>query len=315
MKLQTQINSTPSNAQFGYENKLLLLGSCFSENIGDKLSYHKFQSMSNPFGILFHPVAIENVLEAAVLDKTFTEEDVFELDGIWKSYYAHSDLNALSRLEAVINLQEAQASLRTSLVEASHIFITLGTSWTYRHLHKNMLVANCHKVPQKEFKKELLSVKEVTESLSNILTRIHSLNPEANVIFTVSPVRHLKDGFIENTLSKSHLIAAVHQLIDAEKTFYFPSYEIMMDELRDYRFYATDMLHPSEQAIDYIWEKFTAVYISASAQELSKKIVRIKQHLEHRPFNPESDSHKKFIARLEQEMNELISKHPFLDFG
>jgi len=206
IKLQTNIQVQFSNHPFDYEDKLLLLGSCFSENIGDKLSYYKFQAVTNPFGILFNPVAIETVIEAAVLNKTFTETDVFELNDVWKSFVAHSDLNALSRLQSVINLQEAQQQLRDQLKEASHLFITLGTSWVYRHIKKDTIVANCHKVPQKEFSKELLSVDEVTQSLSKTIKLVKTFNPNINITFTISPVRHLKDGFIENTQSKSHLI-------------------------------------------------------------------------------------------------------------
>ena len=254
MKLQTHIKLQPSSTQFGYEDKLLLLGSCFAENIGAKLAYHKFQVVTNPFGITFSPVALEQLVQDAIANKTHIEEDVFEHQGVWKSFAAHSSLNASNRLEAVIRLQEAQQELRTYITEASHIFITLGTAWVYRHMQLDKVVANCHKVSQKEFQKELLSEEEVHKSISQTCQHIKSLNPQAHIVFTVSPVRHAKDGFVENTRSKAHLITAVHKLVDTKQAFYFPAYELMMDELRDYRFYASDMLHPSEQAISYVWE-------------------------------------------------------------
>jgi len=314
IKLQTNIHIQSSNHPFDYEDKLLLLGSCFSENIGGKLSYYKFQSVTNPFGILFNPVAIETVIEAAVLNKTFTETDVFELNDVWKSFVAHSDLNALSRLQTVINLQEAQQQLRDQLKEASHLFITLGTSWVYRHIKKDTIVANCHKVPQKKFSKELLSIDEVAQSLSKIITLVKAFNSNINITFTISPVRHLKDGFIENTQSKSHLIAAVHQLIDGKSVHYFPAYEIVMDELRDYRFYAKDMLHPSEQAIDYVWGKFLEVYASAKAKQTQQKVVSIQNGLSHRPFNPMSDSHQLFIQKLKTNISVLQEEYPHMVF-
>lgn len=281
MKLQTQLQLQASKTQFGYEDKLLLLGSCFSENMGNKLEYYKFQSITNPFGIIFNPLALERLVEDAVTNKTYTEVDVFEHEGIWKSYVAHSNLNASSRLQAVINLQEAQQQLRNQLQEASHLFITLGTAWIYRHIRTQEVVANCHKVHQQEFNKELLSVEQITDSLSKIVTHCTKINPKLSITFTVSPVRHLKDGLVENSRSKSHLITAVHELVHEYNFDYFPAYELMMDELRDYRFYGSDMLHPSEQAIDYIWEKFLEVYAFAKAQETMKKVRSIINRLSH----------------------------------
>lgn len=314
MNLQTQLSFKPSQSKFGYEDRLLLLGSCFSENIGKKLDYYKFQSVTNPFGIIFNPIAIERLIEDAVLNKTYTEEDVFELEGIWKSYVAHSKLNALSRLGSVIQLQEAQQLLRTQLQAASHLFITLGTAWIYRHIERDEVVANCHKVPQHHFQKEILSVDEVTESLSKILTLVKAINPSLHITFTISPVRHLKDGFIENTRSKSHLISAVHQVIDGVHTHYFPAYELMMDELRDYRFYASDMLHPSQQAITYIWERFVEVYALAKVKKTMKEVQTIVQGYAHKPFNQESTSHQKFLKKLDNKRSQLQEVFPFMNF-
>lgn len=314
MKLQTKLPLQPAHVQFGYPDKLLLLGSCFSENIGAKLAYYKFQATVNPFGIIFNPVAIERLIEDAVLDKTYTEEDVFELEGVWKSYVAHSDLNALSRLGAVIHLQESQQLLRNQLQAATHLFITLGTAWVYRHKKSDQIVANCHKVPQHEFEKELLSVDEVTQSLSKLITFVKALNPTLQIIFTVSPVRHLKDGFIENTRSKSHLIAAVHAIVDATEVHYFPAFEIVMDELRDYRFYNSDMLHPSPQAIDYIWERFVEVYASAKTKHTMKDVQLVQQGLAHKSFHPESAQHQKFLTQLHQKKATLEAQYAFMKF-
>lgn len=314
MKLQTQLPVEPSSSQFGYEDKLLLLGSCFSNNMGRKLDQYKFQVVSNPFGIIFNPIAIQQVIHNAVTNYTYTEEDVFELDGIWKSFVAHSDLNANSRLQAVINLQEAQQELRNRLLEASHLFITLGTAWVYQLIATNEVVANCHKAPQKQFKKRLLSVQELTESLSQIMRDARDINPNITITFTVSPVRHLKDGFIENTRSKAHLISAVHDVIETQNGNYFPVYEILMDELRDYRFYASDMLHPSSQVLDYIWERFVAVYVLEKAQQTWKEVAAIQQARNHKPFNPSSEAHQSFLVKLDQRITLLQKKYPHIWF-
>lgn len=314
MNLQTQLSFKPSQLQFGYEDSLLLLGSCFSENIGKKLSYHKFQSTTNPFGIIFNPIAIERLIQDAILDKTYTEEDVFELDGIWKSFYAHSTKNALSRLGAVIHLQEAQQLLREQLLKASHLILTLGTAWVYRHKSSGKIVANCHKVPQKEFSNELLSISDITSSLSKVLELIKKFNSKITIVFTVSPVRHIKDGFIENTRSKAHLLSAVHQLTNDSDITYFPSYELMMDELRDYRFYKSDMLHPSEQAVDYIWDKFIKVYAFAKAQHTLKDVQLVQQGLAHKPFHAESAQHQKFLTQLHEKKAALEAQYGFMKF-
>ncbi|WP_405202851.1 GSCFA domain-containing protein [Dokdonia sp. LLG6352-1] len=314
MKLQTQIPLEPAAHQFGYDHKLLLLGSCFAQNIGDKLSYYKFQAVTNPFGIIFNPVALERLVADAVANKTYTEADVFELDGVWKSFYAHSDKNALTRLGAVIHLQEAQQLLRQQLIDASHLFITLGTAWVYKHLERDEVVANCHKVPQQAFTKKLLSVTEIQQSLSRICELAKTLNPKIEIAITVSPVRHIKDGIVENTRSKSHLLTAVHQLVDSREASYFPAYEIVMDELRDYRFYASDMVHPSEQAVTYVWERFVEVYAFAKAQQTMKKVAQVQQGLAHRPFNEDSAAHQKFITDLAKKQQALTEVYPFMNF-
>ena len=314
MKLQTHIKLPPSSTQFGYEDKLLLLGSCFAENIGAKLAYHKFQVVTNPFGITFNPVALEQLVQDAIANKTHIEEDVFEHQKVWKSFAAHSSLNASSRLEAVIRLQEAQQELRTYITEVSHIFITLGTAWVYRHMQLDKVVANCHKVSQKEFQKELLSEEEVHKSISQTCQHIKSLNPQAHIVFTVSPVRHAKDGFVENTRSKAHLITAIHKLVDTKQAFYFPAYELMMDELRDYRFYASDMLHPSEQAISYVWERFIEVYAFAKAKQTLTTVASIQKRKNHKPFNPESEEHNTFVKNVALDIAKLKETHPLINF-
>ncbi len=315
MKLQTHIPlSKEPHYPIDYNSQLLLLGSCFSEHIGEKLDYFKFQSLQNPFGISFHPKAIENLILNAINQKEYFEEDIFNHNERWHSFEAHSQLSSHSKKEILGQLNEAISSTFQQLQKSSHLIITLGTAWVYRHIESDSIVANCHKVPQKKFLKELLSIDEISESLESMIALIRDINPKVNFIFTVSPVRHLKDGFIENQQSKAHLISAIHEVVEPKKQlFYFPSYEIMMDELRDYRFYAEDMIHPNQTAIDYIWEKFSENWISDSAKEVMNKVDSIQKRRSHKPFNPNSEKHKEFLIKLENDITALQTELPQLN--
>jgi len=314
--LQTHIplKKQPHN-RVDYHSKILLVGSCFSENIGDKFNYFKFDSLQNPFGILYHPKAIENLILNAINEKVYDGTDVFYYNERWHSFDAHSDLSSTSKEDILGNLNGAINQTYQQINRSSHIIITLGTAWSYRHIDTDALVANCHKIPQKKFLKEIQSVKAIIESLEAIIALIRSVNPKVAFIFTVSPVRHIKDGFVENTQSKSHLITAIHQVVEArENIYYFPSYEIMMDELRDYRFYAEDMLHPNKIAIDYIWECYKSVWISSEANNTMHEVDSIQKVLNHKPFNPESEAYKVLLEQLEKRKNDLNSKFPHIIF-
>lgn len=316
MKLQTEIQLQPQVFnQIDYHSKICLVGSCFAEHIGQKLDYFKFQNVLNPFGILFHPMAIENLITAAINKKVYTEKDIFFHNEQWHCYETHSRLSSASKEDLLDTLNSSVKLTHQYLKESTHIVITLGTSWVYRHIETDSIVTNCHKIPQKKFVKELLTVDEVSESFQATVSLIRSINPKATVIFTVSPVRHLKDGFIENTQSKSHLIAAIHQYIDPRQNVnYFPSYEIMMDQLRDYRFYAEDMIHPNQIAIDFIWEQFKKVWIAKKASVIMDQIDDIRKGMQHRPFHPNSEAHQGFLQNLEQKMKDLILQFPHLKF-
>ncbi|WP_299160157.1 GSCFA domain-containing protein [uncultured Tenacibaculum sp.] len=316
MILSTQIpvKKNPHN-QIDYNSELILIGSCFTENIGKKLNYYKFKSNQNPLGILFHPKAIECLITNVINEKQYSESDVFLQNERWHCFDAHSSLSATNKTELLNTINNRINSTHQQLKKASHIIITLGTSWVYRHISSDKIVANCHKIPQKIFSKEILSVDEITENLSAINSLIKSVNKKISITYTVSPVRHLKDGFIENQRSKSHLISAVHQVIEPRKNIhYFPSYEIMMDELRDYRFYSEDMIHPNKTAINYIWEKFCATYISDEALKTMQEIETIQRGLNHKPFNPKSEAHLKFLNNLQQKKETLQKAFPFIKF-
>ncbi|WP_378178490.1 GSCFA domain-containing protein [Aquimarina sp. SS2-1] len=315
MNLQTKISLKPQQPKIDYDAELLLLGSCFAENIGEKFDYFKFKTLINPFGILFHPKAIETFLWMATQKEQYTETDLFYHNEQWHCFDAHSKLSHPDQKQLLQSLNESLKETSKKIQCATHICITLGTAWVYRLHALDMIVANCHKIPQKEFQKELLSVEEVSQCLQNSIGLIKSLNPSVKIIFTISPVRHSKDGFIENNRSKSHLIAAIHQTIDANQTCdYFPSYEIMMDELRDYRFYDTDMIHPSAVAIDYIWEYFKQTWISEEALKTMNTVKEIQNAMAHRPFNPKSKQHQLFLQKLEEKKILVQQKYSFIRF-
>jgi lysophospholipase L1-like esterase len=316
MNLQTNIPLQKQRFdQIDYDSKVLLLGSCFSEYIGDKFDYFKFQTVQNPFGILFHPIAIETLITNAINEKVFTKKDLFFHNEQWHCFDAHSRFSHPSEDQLLQNLNHQIKSTHQFLKEASHVIITLGTAWAYRFIETDSYVANCHKVPQKKFLKELLSVEEITASLDAIMSLVRSFNPQVAFLFTVSPVRHIKDGFIENTQSKSHLITAIHNLIaPKECNYYFPSYEIMMDELRDYRFYNDDMLHPNSTAINYIWERFQEVWMSEASQTTMNDVDTIQKGIAHRPFNPNSEAHQAFLQQLKTKETLLKSRFLHISF-
>ena len=311
MKLQTKIPITSKEPKIDYDSKIVLLGSCFVENIGDKLSYVKFQTLQNPFGILFHPIAIENIISRALKNSLFTEEDIFFRNEQWYCFEMHSSINAENKCDFLDLINSKLKNLKEYLLNSTHIVLTYGTAWAYRFKESQKLVANCFKIPQKEFNKELLSVNEISNSLSNIVSLLKENNPNITIITTVSPVRHLKDGFVENSQSKSHLITAIHQVssnVTLSKNFnYFPSYEMMMDELRDYRFYKEDMIHPNNLAVSIIWEAFKKTWISLDTESIQKEVISIQSGLKHKPFNPNSEEHLLFLKALKSKI-EVIKK-------
>ncbi|WP_299247242.1 GSCFA domain-containing protein [uncultured Aquimarina sp.] len=315
MNLQTKIPLKPQQPKIDYNAELLLLGSCFAENIGEKFEYFKFKTLTNPFGILFHPKAIETFLWMATQQEMYTETDLFYHNEQWHCFDTHSKLSNPDQKQLLQSLNGSLDQAQKKIQSATHVCITLGTAWVYRLQALDMVVANCHKVPQKEFKKELLSIEEVGQCLQNSVSLIKSLNPNTKIIFTVSPVRHSKDGFVENNRSKSHLIAAVHEIVATDNNCnYFPSYEIMMDELRDYRFYDTDMIHPSTVAIDYIWEYFKQTWISEEALITMNKVKEVQSAMAHKPFNPDSKQHQLFLQKLEQKKQQIQKEYSFIKF-
>lgn len=317
MIFTTKIPILKSNNPIDYDSKILSLGSCFAVNMAQKFNYFKFQNMCNPFGILFHPLAIEKIISKAINLDFFTEEDIFFHRERWHCFDVHSDICNVRKEEFLQKLNELVKVTNKQIKETSHIIITYGTAWIYRNKISGKTVANCHKVPKVEFDKEILPLKTIEKSIYNTINLIEKVNPKCAIIFTVSPVRHIKDGFIENQRSKANLISALYSVLEVLPfgvRGLFPSYEIMMDELRDYRYYAEDMLHPTQVAIDYIWERFSETNISENALLTMQEVGAIQRGLSHRPFNPDSESHLKFTKQLELKINKLESEFPFMIF-
>ncbi|MEL0644618.1 GSCFA domain-containing protein [Olleya sp. Ti.3.14] len=314
MNLQTKIPLKKQEYNLiDYNSKVFLLGSCFAENIGEKFEYFKFQHYVNPFGILFHPIAIHNLVSNALHGKKYAENDVFINNEQFHSFDAHSKLSQHTKSLLLHQLNAASQKTSHYLKQSTHVVITLGTAWVYRYLKTNKIVANCHKIPQQQFQKQILSVDVIVAALQSIIQQVKKVNPKVNFIFTVSPVRHIKDGFIENTQSKSHLLAALHKVLD-DQSHYFPSYEIMMDELRDYRFYNQDLLHPSPLAVDYIWDRFKTVWMADSAIAIMSEVDTIQKGLQHKPFNPNSTAHLKFVQQLVERQITLTNQYPNIKF-
>jgi hypothetical protein len=316
MNFRTQIPIIRSNHPIDYDSKVVSLGSCFAVNMAEKFDYFKFQNSCNPFGILFHPLAIEKIVHKAMIRQEYTENDLFLHNERWYCFDVHSELSNANKDELLTDLNELLSDTYQKFTEATHVIVTYGTSWVYRNVNSGDIVANCHKVPQKQFDKEILEGDIIVRSIEKTIADIQKVNKDCHFIFTVSPVRHIKDGFVENLQSKSHLLAAIHKVLKVRKEnlVYFPSYEIMMDELRDYRFYGEDMIHPSRVAIDYIWKRFAETFISIEAKHTMEDVDAVQKSLSHRPFNPDSDSHKKFLEQVYLKIKKLENDFPAIKF-
>lgn len=301
MQLTTAVPIQPLKPAIDYSSTMVFLGSCFTENIGARMSYYGFKTCINPFGIVFNPHSLMELLERSLTGQLFTDLDV----ETHFSYLAHSDLNGVDSKTVVHHLNTAGSLLAQQIENATHVFITLGTAWVYEHIEKQLIVANCHKQPQHLFDKKLLSIEIIKGCLESITTLIKEKRPSAQVIFTLSPVRHLKDGFTENQRSKARLFEAIQAIVDDHKASYFTAYEIVMDELRDYRFYGRDMIHLSDTGIELVWERFRESVINKKALPIMKVVEKHRKLLSHKPFN--KDLH---ANQVDQSQKDLLQKYP-----
>lgn len=302
-------------ADITYASKIMMFGSCFSEHIGNKLDSLKFNVSNNPLGILFNPCSILETIRRIAEKRNFTEQDLFCTEGIWNSFHLHSKFAQLNAVDYLNNANTQLASAHAFLQSATHLFITLGTAWIYELADDGTIVANCHKENKDKFSRRRLSVEECIETLQKTIDTVHDIQPNIQITFTVSPIRHWKDGAHGNQISKSTLLLAIEMIQEKNPSVqYFPAYEIMMDELRDYRFYASDLLHPNEMAINYLWERFSESRISPQTQEEMNLVERLISAINHRPFNPGSESYRKFQTKTLELIGEMEKKLPQLNW-
>jgi len=324
MQFQLPIQIKSPKKQINYRDKILLIGSCFTEHIGNSLNELKFSTLQNPNGILFDPRSVCNSLVSYIENKQYKKEDLFYLNEIWNSWEHHSRFSNLNADEALKIINESQQQAYNFLKEADWLIITLGSSFSYRlsaeatlgGLQNNNGVANCHRAPSQWFNKHLLTIDETISLLDTTYHRLKQFNPKLKIIFTISPVRHIRDGVIENNRSKARLIEAVHHMINKfSGLYYFPAYELIIDVLRDYRFYDIDMVHPNYPATEFVMEKFKEVFIDEQSQQLMEEIKKIVIARKHKAFQPETNAHKTFLKTHLEKTKELQLKFSFLDLS
>jgi hypothetical protein len=276
----------------------------------------KWRTEVNPFGVLYNPLSIAEALTSLLDYHPLTEDElVLFPDGGWNTWLHHSSYSLPERGEALAHINTRMERAAQMLGEADTLIITLGTAWVYRLKEDGRVVGNCHKVPEREFQRQRLSVDEIVETFVALLARLWAVNPGARVLLTVSPVRHLKDTLHGNQLSKSTLLLAVDELCSRypEQLHYFPAYEIVIDELRDYRFYADDMAHPSSQAVEYVWQRFVEHCTDEASHLFMAEWSKVARALEHRPFRPDSEQYRQFIRQIMLKIKELKEKFPYLE--
>ena len=311
MKLYTSVDIAPSPKKIAYNDKILLLGSCFADNIGTKFGEYYFQTTVNPYGTLYNPASIAKAISG--IGNGVSYIGIVEHNGLWHSLSHHGSFSRAEKENLVRACEQSRVQLREALQQASIMIITFGTAWVYEYEDK--VVANCHKLPANRFVRRRMTVDEIVEIWQPILAAM----PDKHWIFTVSPIRHVKDGLHENQISKAILLQAVDRLTAKQLDSpigglsYFPSYEIMLDELRDYRFYAEDMVHPSAVAVDYIWQRFVDTYMTADTQNEMRTLHQLWRDRHHRFLHPDSPEAQQFAAHIKTRLQQLQPRYPWLE--
>jgi hypothetical protein len=326
MEFQLPIRIDPPTQPICYQDKILLTGSCFTEHIGNTLQELKFDTLQNPNGILFDPASVSASLISYIHNRQFREDELVYFNELWQSWQHHSIFSHIDRSACLRGINASQTRAHSFLKEAKWLIITLGSSFSYRLTEEAdaslrpssfptpWAVANCHRVPAQQFRKHFMTIGEIEADLDDCLQQLFQFNPGIQVIFTVSPVRHTRDGVIENNRSKARLIESVHHLVGKfDRLCYFPAYELVIDVLRDYRFYDIDMVHPNYQATSFVLEKFTHHFIDPTARQMMEEIKKIVIARKHRPFQPTTQAHKRFLQEHWQRTHELALRYPFLN--
>ncbi len=316
MRLQTKVEIPDPNFSIDYNSSICLFGSCFASNFGKLFSRLKFSSLVNPYGVLYNPASIAQGIKLLFEKERFLPENLNFYNEKWLSFFHHSDFSSPDKETCLKNINDQLIAAKEKLNNANIVFITLGTSWIYRYNKTSQIVANCHKIPSREFNREFLQPADSSRLLVESVKQLKSVNPDIKIVFTISPIRHFKDGAIENMRSKSSLILAISQLQkDFPECYYFPVYEIFMDELRDYRFYTSDMLHPSETAISYIWEIFSNTFFSPETLQQINQVEKLVKSYEHRPTNRKTENFKSFANNLLAKTETIEKQIPNIDFS
>jgi len=318
MKFKLTLDAKPSKYPIEYGDKLLLIGSCFTENIGAKFKTHLFELSENPYGILFNPVSVINAFTEIMELRKYQSEDLFLHNDLWHSWNHHSRFSALEKELAIDQINHTIVEAHDFLKSANQLVITLGSDWLYNltneaPMGQGQVVANNHKGPINWFYKSLMQPIDLLEKLDDLVKRLQTFNPKLHIIFTISPVRHLREGLIENNRSKAVLIHAVHELVSqSNRVDYFPAYEYVMDDLRDYRFYAEDLVHPNFAASGYVWDKLVETYMEPKTQTIMKQIAELQLAMNHKPFFTGSAEHQKFLQSCILKTETLMAAHPAL---
>lgn len=314
MEFRLEYNPPSSLIKVDINDKMLLVGSCFTEHIYSQLKKFKFSTLQNPHGTLFNPLSIFKALDSYIMLNKPTEQDLFQQNGLWNNWDFHSKLSHDDKDKALAEMSHQIEKGHNFLKTTNFLFITLGSAFVYQ-LENHEIVANCHKFPSSIFTKRLLEPSEILNGFGLLLSNLTSFNKNIKVIFTISPVRHLRDGFIENNRSKAVLIHAVDKIVqEFPLCSYFPSYELIIDDLRDYRFYAEDMVHPNYLATKYVWEKFCTGFMNGRTREVMKEIEQLHQAFTHTPMHPHSDEHQQFKRKFKEIATTLSARFPELDF-
>ncbi len=314
MNLMLSLDPQLAKKNITYHDKLLLIGSCFSDNIGAKLREAKFNVLYNPAGIVFDPLSLATHLIDYSTQKQYGEADLFEDNGLWHSWYHHSDFSSPQKEQTLGLINKAIDTAHRQLQSASHLFITLGTAFSYNLIEQKIAVANCHKAPKSWFEKRLPEIGEMVVALQKGIDAVQLLNPGIEIVFTVSPVKHIRDGIVENSRSKARLLEVVHELAgNRANCSYFPAYEWVNDVLRDYRFYAADMVHPNEQAVGFIFEQFSKSFFNGETLRLMNEVLQIVSARKHKPLHADTPAHLQFLKTFRAKTAALKSVLPVLD--
>jgi hypothetical protein len=316
MEFRTEIQASPSSWKIESNSKIMFMGSCFADNIGQKLEEQKMSTLINPFGVLYNPVSIHKALIRIARRHKAQETDLVQIRDLWASFDFHGSFSGLDKGQVLWSINSATEDASDYLAKADYLIVTLGTAWIYRLKSTGSIVANCHKVPDEHFENQRLGVPEITEALKGIVEEAIFINPGIKVIFSVSPIRHWKDGAHENQLSKAALMLSADAAVtSADKAEYFPAYEYLMDDLRDYRFYKKNLISPSGEAVEYIYQKFQQTYFSDGAIKTIAEVSKFMRAANHRPFNRLSESHQKFVREYIADLKAFAKQHAYLDLS